>query len=124
MSKVQCKKGEVYYVDLGETRGSEVKKVRPCIIVQNDVGNKYAPTTIVVPLSSSRRDRNQPTQIHLQDYMLEEATTRIDGMVLTEQIRTVDKGRIHRPRLAKLTDEAVRMIEQAILISMGIRATA
>jgi mRNA interferase MazF len=123
MSKVQFKKGEIYYVDLEGTKGSEVKKVRPCLIASNDLGNRYAPTLIICPITH-RPNKNQPTQVHLQGYMFEEATKKIDGMVLTEQIRTVDKSRIHSPKLAKLTDEAVMMIDQAILISMGISARA
>lgn len=123
MTKVLFRKGEVYNVDLGETRGSEVKKIRPCVVVQNDIGNKFAPTLIIIPITH-RPNRNQPTQLQLQDFMFEEATKKIDGMILAEQIRTVDKSRILSPRIGKLTRQAIEMVDRAILISMGISVTA
>lgn len=119
MSKVQFKRGEVYSIDLGETKGSEIKKVRPCIIVQNDIGNRFAPTIIVIPITH-RHNKKLPTQLQLQDFMLEEATKKIDGMIMSEQIRTVDKSRVLSPRIGKLTRQAIEMVDRAILISMGI----
>lgn len=112
------KKGQIYMVLLDGCRGSEVAKLRPCIVCQNDIGNKYAPTTIVIPISH-RNGRNQPTQVEIFKNMLKEGFAVITGIALAEQIRTVDKSRI-RDLVGELTTEGMAKIDKAILISMGI----
>jgi len=117
--KMSLKRGEIVLVDLGDTKGSEVRKIRPCIIAQNDVGNKFSPTTIVIPITN-RTNRGQPTQIQLYENMLKNSTKQIKGMVLTEQIRTIDNSRI-LSRIGMLSEESMAQIDSAILIALGIK---
>jgi mRNA interferase MazF len=90
------KKGDVVYVDLGEGKSSEQGGIRPCIIVQNDIGNKYSPTTIVAPISSqikyNRNGNLQPTHFVIENY--QEAGLKSRSMILFEQLRVVSKERI------------------------------
>lgn len=115
---MSMRRGEIYYVDLSGTRGSEVSKERPCIIIQNDVGNKFGATTIIVPISHKSR-RLLPTQMELTCDMLESGLTAIDGVVQCEQVRTVDKTRVGT-LLGALTPEALKILNKALLISMGL----
>lgn len=112
------RRGEIYYFDLGENRGSEVNKVRPCVVIQNNVGNKYSPTTIVAPISHGKN--RQPTQIALKDWMQKGQFEKLDGVVQTEQIRTVDKSRMVSSVVGMLNYKAMNLINEALLISIGI----
>lgn len=115
------KRGEVYYVDLGENTGCEVNKVRPCLIIQNDIGNRYSPTTIVAPISHRSAGQNPlPTQVPLKPGMFLFRNNLVEGTVLLEQIRTVDKTRINFNCIAKLTSSAMKLIENATLISLAL----
>ena len=87
MKKV--KRGEVYYADLRPIVGSEQGGVRPVLIIQNDVGNRYSPTTIVAAITSVPKKKHLPTHIKLGAKGLKENST-----VLLEQLRTVDKSRL------------------------------
>lgn len=111
-------KGEIILVDLGDTEGSEVRKVRPCVVAQNNKGNKFAPTTIIVPITH-RSNRRQPTQFAISDDILESGRGKVDGMVLTEQIRTIDKCRI-RGTIGRLNQKGIDLLDRTILVSMGI----
>lgn len=112
------KRGEIYEILLDGCRGSEVAKLRPCIVCQNDIENRYAPTTIVIPISH-RNVRNQPTQVEIKPWMLETGFGEVNGIALSEQIRTIDRSRI-RDLVATLNPQGMAEIDKAILISMGI----
>lgn len=116
------KRGQIYLVDFGDTAGSEVKKRRPAVIVQNDIGNLYAPTTIVVPISH-RPNKHQPTQIEIRPEMLISGLGNVDGMILCEQVRTVDRSRI-RNIVGMLSPEGMIFVDNGILIAMGIKKEA
>ena len=84
------KRGDIYLVDFGKAQGSEQGGIRPAVIVQNDIGNKYSPTTIVCPLTSKAK-KEMPTHVHLSSY---DGTVEKPSVALCEQIQTTDKTRL------------------------------
>jgi mRNA interferase MazF len=114
--KPKVKRGEIYYVDLGEGVGSEVKKVRPCIIIQNDIGNKFSPTTIVCPITHRTKNTKQPTQVILNRSLV---NGNVDGVILAEQLRIIDKERI-KESIGSLTEKGLLKLEKAMKISIGV----
>jgi len=110
------KRGMVISVDLGINCGSEVNKKRPCVVVQNDMGNKHSPTLIV--LAISHRNATLPTQVELKRWMMT-GSNRVDGIVMAEQIRTIDKKRVDYI-YGSLNDEAMKLIDEALFTSLGL----
>lgn len=109
----QIKRGEIYFADLSQTIGCEQSGFRPVLIIQNDVGNKYSPATIVAPITSRQRKKKIPTH----------TIVRINGMIsciLTEQIRTIDKQRLGR-YIGKLNLRQLESVDRAIRISLGLQ---
>lgn len=108
------KRGELYYADLSPVVGSEQGGVRPVLIVQNDVGNKYSPTVIVAAITSQINKAKIPTHIEIGTaYGLVK-----DSVLLLEQIRTLDKRRL-RERIGVLDDKCMENVNRALLISLG-----
>ena len=109
------KRGELYYADLSPVIGSEQGGVRPVLVVQNDVGNKYSPTVIAAAVTSKINKAKLPTHIELSavDFGLVK-----DSVVLLEQIRTIDKRRL-KERIGELPSETMNMVNDALLISLG-----
>lgn len=108
------KRGELYYADLSPVIGSEQGGVRPVLIVQNDVGNKYSPTVIVAAITSQINKAKIPTHIELStSYGLSK-----DSVLLLEQIRTLDKRRL-KDKIGTLDDRCMQNVNQALLISLG-----
>lgn len=112
------RRGEIYYVDLGENIGSELNKVRPCVIIQNNVGNQHSPTTIVIPISH-RKSSTLPTQVGLTRWMQEKDFKFLDGVIMAEQIRTVDKKRL-QSLAGALLPNAMNLVDKAVCISIGV----
>jgi len=110
------KRGEIYYADLSPAVGSEQGGVRPVLIVQNDIGNKYSPTVIIAAITTQINKAKLPTHIEVQapDYGLLK-----DSVILLEQIRTLDKRRLQQ-RLGQIDDQKMEQINQALLISLGL----
>ena len=110
------KRGEIYYADLSPAVGSEQGGVRPVLIVQNDIGNKYSPTVIVAAITTQINKAKLPTHIEVQapEYGLVK-----DSVILLEQIRTLDKRRLQQ-RLGQIDDQLMEKINQALLISLGL----
>lgn len=110
------KRGELYYADLSPVKGSEQGGIRPVLILQNDVGNKYSPTVIVAAITSQINKAKIPTHIELSanEYGLEK-----DSVILLEQIRTLDKQRL-RECIGKLNVSKMFAVERAILVSLGV----
>lgn len=108
----------IYYASLEEnTVGSEQKGTRPVVVIQNDMGNEFSPTIIVVPVTSKIEEKAKiPTHIPLKNYRYR---TIKDSMVLAEQIRVIDKSRL-KECVGKLDSEETKMIEKAICIALGI----
>ena len=94
--------------------GSEQGGPRPAVVVQNDMGNKHAPTVIIAPVTSKNKKSNLPTHVKLTSHILER-----NSMVLLEQLKTVDKSRIDS-YIGTLSDEEMKMIDKALRISLAI----
>lgn len=110
------KRGDIYYADLSPVIGSEQGGVRPVLIVQNDVGNKYSPTIIAAAITSQINKAKMPTHIEIAaaDYGLSR-----DSVILLEQIRTIDKKRL-REKIGHLDDALMVSVNEAINISFGL----
>ncbi|MDE7301065.1 MAG: type II toxin-antitoxin system PemK/MazF family toxin [Clostridia bacterium] len=109
------KRGELYYADLSPVVGSEQGGVRPVLVVQNDVGNKYSPTIIAAAVTSKINKAKLPTHIELPvgDFGLAK-----DSVILLEQIRTLDKRRL-KEKIGELPSVTMTRVDKAILISLG-----
>lgn len=114
--KVVIKRGDIFYADLSPVIGSEQGGIRPVIIVQNDVGNKYSPTVIAAAITSQINKAKLPTHIEInaQEYGLLK-----DSVILLEQIRTIDKKRL-REKIGHLDDELMQKVNEALGISFGL----
>lgn len=110
------KRGEIYYADLSPVVGSEQGGMRPVLIVQNDVGNKFSPTVIAAAITSQRDKAKLPTHIDLPSGVTGLAK---DSVVLLEQVRTLDKKRL-RERMGKIDDPSMSQIDKALSISFGL----
>ena len=110
------KRGEIYYADLSPVVGSEQGGVRPVLIIQNDVGNKYSPTVIAAAITSQVNKAKMPTHISLCSRSF--GLTK-DSVVLTEQIRTLDKKRL-REKMGTLDEANMRRIDEALAVSFGL----
>ncbi|HOA55140.1 MAG: type II toxin-antitoxin system PemK/MazF family toxin [Acetivibrionales bacterium] len=110
------KRGDIFYADLSPVIGSEQGGVRPVLIVQNDIGNKYSPTVIAAAITSQINKAKLPTHIEVsaQDYGLQK-----DSVILLEQIRTIDRKRL-RERIGHLDDEQMEKVNEALSISFGL----
>jgi len=113
---VVIKRGDIFYADLSPVIGSEQGGVRPVLIVQNDVGNKYSPTVIASAITSQINKAKLPTHIELsaKDYGLPK-----DSVILLEQIRTIDKKRL-REKIGHLDDELMERVNEALSVSFGL----
>ncbi len=109
------KRGELYYADLSPVVGSEQGGVRPVLVVQNDVGNKYSPTVIAAAVTSKINKAKLPTHIELPSNTYGLAK---DSVILLEQIRTLDKRRL-KERIGELNTATMNRVDNAILISLG-----
>ncbi len=109
-------RGDIYYADLSPVIGSEQGGVRPVLIVQNDVGNRFSPTVIAAAITSQRDKTKLPT--HIQLHATGSGLQR-DSIVLLEQIRTLDKRRL-KEHMGRLDDVSMRRIDQALQVSFGL----
>lgn len=109
------KRGELYYADLSPVIGSEQGGVRPVLVIQNNVGNKYSPTIIVAAITSQINKAKIPTHVELtaKEYGLPK-----DSVVLLEQLRTLDKRRL-REKIGYVDTLKMRLVDNALLISLG-----
>ncbi len=109
------KRGELYYADLSPVVGSEQGGIRPVLVLQNDVGNKFSPTVIAAATTSKTGKTKLPTHIEIasRDYCLPR-----DSIVLLEQIRTIDKSRL-KEKIGELPAEVMTRVDNALLISLG-----
>ena len=110
------KRGEIYYADLSPVVGSEQGGIRPVLIVQNDVGNKFSPTVIAAAITSQKEKSRLPTHINLTS---EHCGLAKDSVVLLEQVRTIDKRRL-KERMGSLDEVSMGYIDQALFISFGL----
>lgn len=110
------RRGEIYLANLNPVIGSEQGGTRPVLVIQNDVGNRYSPTTIVAAITSRIRKAKLPTHVEISGarYHLDR-----DSVILLEQIRTVDKLRL-KERVAELDEESMAKVNEALTISLGL----
>ena len=109
-------RGDVFYADLSPVVGSEQGGVRPVLIVQNNMGNRYSPTIICAAITSQINKAKLPTHIEInsQQYTLDR-----DSVVLLEQVRTVDKKRL-KEKICHLDEGLMNKVDRALLVSFGL----
>lgn len=110
------RRGDIYYADLSPVVGSEQGGMRPVLIIQNDVGNKYSPTVIAAAITSRMGKTKLPTHI---DVYADRAGLSRDSIVLLEQLRTLDKRRL-KEKMGHLDETVMREIDNAIAVSLGL----
>ena len=110
------RRGDIFYADLNPVVGSEQGGIRPVLVVQNDVGNKYSPTVIIAAITSQIDKAKLPTHVELKstDYGLEK-----DSVILLEQLRTIDKRRL-KEKIAILDQDIMEKVDEALKISLGL----
>lgn len=119
MGKIPMKsvaRGEVCLVQFDPTVGSEIRKTRPALIIQNDVANRYSPITIVAAISSKFDDKLYPTEVLIRSG---EAGLKHDSVILFDQIRTIDKVRVVK-KLGKVSSLTLKRADIALKISVGL----
>lgn len=116
MYPISIMRGQIYYADLDPSLGSEQGGVRPVLVIQNDIGNRHSPTIIVAALTGQvYAKHNLPTHLLIPSSV----GLKMDSIVLLEQIRTIDRMRI-LGYVGKLDDDAMKIIDERLLISLGI----
>lgn len=118
--KMSVKRGDIYYADLSPVVGSEQGGLRPVLIIQNDVGNKYSPTVIAAAITSRLGKTRLPTHI---DIYADKVGLAKDSVVLLEQVRTLDKRRL-KEKMGHLDDRLMTEVNNAIAVSFGLGGEA
>lgn len=113
---MEVRRGDIVYANLNPVIGSEQGGTRPVLIIQNDIGNRFSPTTIVAAITSRIKKAKLPTHVEISasEYGLER-----DSVILLEQLRTIDKRRL-KEKLAHLDDATMERVNQGLLISIGL----
>ena len=114
----QIKRGEIYYADLSPIVGSEQGGLRPVLVLQNDMGTRYSPTTIVAAITSRETKSDLPTHVKIDADGLKTAST-----VLLEQIRTIDKSRLGQ-YVGRTDKDTMGKIDYALIASFGLKYMA
>ena len=110
------KRGDIYYADLSPVVGSEQGGLRPVLIIQNDVGNRYSPTVIAAAITSRMGKARMPTHI---DIYADKVGLAKDSVILLEQIRTLDKRRL-KEKMGHLDEDTMSSVNNAIEVSFGL----
>ena len=112
----EIKRGDIYYADLSPVVGSEQGGVRPVLVVQNDIGNKYSPTIIIAAITAKIDKAKLPTHVEIKanEYGLVK-----NSVVLLEQIRTIDKKRL-REKIGSFDRKMMNKVDEALQISLGL----
>ena len=116
MKKLLIKRGDIFYADLNPVFGSEQGGIRPVLIVQNDVGNRYSPTVICAAITSQINKAKLPTHVEINTV---QSTLVRDSVILLEQIRTIDKKRL-REKICRLDEKLMTRVDRALSISLGL----
>jgi mRNA interferase MazF len=113
---VIVKRGDVYFADLSPVVGSEQGGVRPVLIIQNDIGNRFSPTVVVAAITAQIQKAKLPTHVEIdaKKYGFDR-----DSVILLEQIRTIDKQRL-TDKITHLDDDMMNLVNEAIQISLGL----
>lgn len=113
---MNIKRGDIYYADLSPVVGSEQGGIRPVLIVQNNVGNKFSPTVIAAAITSQQSKANLPTHIPLN---ADTSGLARNSVVLLEQVRTIDKKRL-KEKMGSIDERSMNAVNNAISISFGL----
>ena len=113
---MNIRRGDIYYADLSPVVGSEQGGLRPVLIVQNDIGNRYSPTVIAAAITSKMGKAKLPTHIDVQGV---EAGLAKDSVILLEQVRTIDKKRL-KEKMGHLDEGTMFQVNNAIQVSFGL----
>ncbi|MCD5414668.1 MAG: type II toxin-antitoxin system PemK/MazF family toxin [Clostridiales bacterium] len=113
---MNAKRGDIYYADLSPVIGSEQGGVRPVLIVQNDIGNRYSPTVIVAAITSQISKAKLPTHVEIsaKEYGLPK-----DSVILLEQIRTIDKKRLEE-KAGHIDEMIMEKVREGLCVSFSI----
>lgn len=113
---MEVRRGDIVYANLNPVIGSEQGGTRPVLVLQNDIGNRHSPTTIVAAITSRIKKAKLPTHVEIcaDDYGLER-----DSVILLEQLRTIDKRRL-KEKLAHLDEESMNRVNEGLMISLGL----
>jgi len=113
---VNAKRGDIFYADLSPVIGSEQGGVRPVLIVQNDIGNRYSPTVIVAAITSQISKAKLPTHVEItaKEYGLPK-----DSVILLEQIRTIDKKRLEE-KVGNIDEAIMERVNEGLCVSFSI----
>ncbi|MGF0040634.1 type II toxin-antitoxin system PemK/MazF family toxin [Peptoniphilaceae bacterium SGI.131] len=115
---MRVKRGDVFYADLSPVVGSEQGGVRPVLVIQNDMGNKYSPTVIIAAITSQINKTKLPTHVKIDpDIGLPK-----NSVVLMEQVRTIDKKRL-RDKVGSFNEKTMRQVDEALFLSVGLKST-
>ena len=114
------KRGDMFYADLSPVVGSEQGGIRPVLIIQNDLGNRYSPTVIAAAITSQTNKTKLPTHIELGENT---SGLKSNSVVLAEQIRTIDKKRL-KEKMGHLDEDVMGEVNNAISVSFGLEDTA
>ena len=117
MARLKIKRGDIFYADLSPVVGSEQGGIRPVIIIQNDIGNRYSPTVIVAAITSQINKAKLPTHVEISS---EEYGLNRDSVVLLEQIRTLDKKRL-KEKIGHMTEDDMKKVNKSLLISLNLQ---
>jgi mRNA interferase MazF len=115
---MNVRRGDIVIVDLNPTEGSEQRGTRPCLVVQNDVGNENAPTTIVVPFTTSRGEQLYPFEVLVS---ADECSLREDSVALCSQIRTVSIEHRITDNIGSIPDSRMEEVDDALEYSLGLK---
>ena len=117
MASLNVKRGDIFYADLSPVVGSEQGGIRPVIIIQNDIGNRYSPTVIVAAITSQINKAKLPTHVEISS---EEYGLNRDSVVLLEQIRTLDKKRL-KEKIGHMTEDDMKKVNKSLIISLNLQ---
>ena len=113
---LSVKRGDIYYADLSPVVGSEQGGIRPVLVLQNDIGNKYSPTVIVAAITSQINKSKLPTHLAIKADQFGIAR---DSVILLEQLRTIDKKRL-REKVCHIDSENMKKIDYTLKVSLGL----
>ncbi|MDO5027549.1 MAG: type II toxin-antitoxin system PemK/MazF family toxin [Tissierellia bacterium] len=115
---MKVKRGDVFYADLSPVVGSEQGGVRPVLVIQNDMGNRYSPTIIIAAITSQTNKTKIPTHVKVEPGI----GLPKNSVVLLEQVRTIDKKRL-RDKVGTFDEKAMIHIDESLKISVGLKCT-
>ena len=113
---MEIKRGDIVLVDLEPIKGSEQGGIRPSVVIQNDIGNKYSPLTIIAPITSKNYETEYPTNVLI---LKTDSGLDKDSTILLNQIKTIDKSKISK-KISSLNNELMKKVDLAIMISLGL----